>query len=460
MIADKCGVFGITGTRNAAILTYFGLYALQHRGQESCGIVTNDGKKFNRTCGMGKVDEVFSSLDDLKGLKGRMAIGHNRYSTTGSSSSANIQPIVISCKNGPLALGHNGNLTNYTELRKKMEAQGSIFSSTSDTEIILHLLAKSKKTRIEEALAEALKKVTGAYSLVLLSGENLIAVRDPVGVRPLALGKLRKSWVVASETCAFDIIGAKYIRDVEPGEILVLNGKEPKSYKFLPKRKNAFCIFEYIYFSRPDSMIFGSNVDKVRRRLGRQLAREHPVDADIVISVPDSANTIALGYAEESGIPFDMGLIRNHYVGRTFIQPEQNIRDLDVKIKFNPIRGVLKNKRVIVVDDSIVRGTTSKKLVKIIREAGAKEVHLRIAAPPIKWPCFYGIDMPTKRELIASSNSVEEIRKYLAVNSMGYLSLKGLLNLPALPDAGFCDACFSGKYAIRLNGQHKKALKQ
>lgn len=451
MIVDKCGVFGITGTRNAAILTYLGLYALQHRGQESCGIVTNDGKNIHRKCGMGKVDEVFTSIYKLKDLKGRMAIGHNRYSTTGSSSEINIQPVLINYKNGPLALGHNGNLINYNELRRKMESTGSIFSSTSDTEIILHLIARSKKTKIEEALADALKKVSGAYSLVLLSGENLVAVRDPVGVRPLALGKLRKSWVVASETCAFDIIGAKYIRDIEPGEILVMNGSGVQSYHILPKRRHAFCIFEYIYFSRPDSMIFGSNVDKVRRRLGRQLAREHPVEADIVISVPDSSNTIALGYAEESKIRFEIGLIRNHYVGRTFIQPEQKIRDLDVKIKFNPIRGVLKNKRVIIVDDSIVRGTTSRKLVKIIREAGAREVHLRISAPPIAWPCFYGIDMPTRKELIASNRSVESIQKYLGVDSLGYLSLKGLLTLPALPDAGFCHACFSGKYSIKIN---------
>ncbi len=459
MINDKCGVFGITGTRNAATLTYFGLYALQHRGQESCGIVASDGRKFSSKRGMGKVNEVFSSLEDLKSLKGRMAIGHNRYSTTGASTNENIQPLIISYKNGPLALGHNGNLTNYKQLREKMEQQGSIFSSTSDTELILHNIAKSKKDNIAEAMAEALRKVTGAYSLVMLSGDNIVAARDPVGVRPLALGKLRKSWVVASETCAFDIIGAKYIRDVEPGEILVLNGKGLQSYHILPKRRNAFCIFEYIYFSRPDSMIFGSNVDKVRRRLGRQVAKEHPVDADIVISIPDSSNTIGLGYSEESGIPFDIGLIRNHYIGRSFIRPEQKIRDLDVKIKFNPIRGVLKNKRVVVVDDSIVRGTTSKKLVKIIREAGAKEVHLRISSPPISWPCFYGINMPTKRELIASNRSVEQIRRLLGVDSLGYLSLKGLLSLSVLPDAGFCHACFSGKYGIKIHHEFEKERK-
>jgi len=450
MISDKCGVFGITGTRNAAVLTYFGLYALQHRGQESCGIATSHDLRILMKGGMGKVDEVFSTHSQLKELKGRMAIGHNRYSTTGLSSVDNIQPLVINYKNGQLALGHNGNLTNYHRLRKKMEAKGSIFTTSSDTEIILHLVARSKEKRIERALAEALKKVTGAYSLVMLSGENLLAARDPVGVRPLALGRLRHSWVVASETCAFDIIGAKYVRDIEPGEILVANGGGLRSYKLLPKRPHAFCIFEYIYFSRPDSIIYRMNVDKVRRRLGRQLAREHPVEADIVISVPDSSNTAALGFSEATGIPFEIALIRNHYVGRTFIQPEQKIRDLDVKIKFNPVRGVLKDKRVVVVDDSIVRGTTSKKLVKMLREAGAREVHMRISSPPIKNPCYYGIDMPTKKELIGAQRSVESIRRFLGVDSLGYLSLEGMLSLPALPPKEFCHACFSGKYPIKI----------
>jgi amidophosphoribosyltransferase len=459
MIADKCGVFGITGTRNAASLTYFGLYALQHRGQESCGIAVNDGKVIHLKTGMGKVDEVFFAPDQLKGLKGRVAIGHNRYSTTGSSSTTNIQPLLIKYKNGLLAMGHNGNLTNYKQLRRRMEAGGSIFSTTSDSEIILHLMAKSKEKRLELALASALKKVQGAYSMVILANDKLLAARDPSGVRPLALGKLRKSWVVASETCAFDLIGAKYVRDIEPGEILSFNSDGLKSYKVLPKRKHAFCIFEYIYFSRPDSRIFGMNVDKVRRRLGRQLAFEHPVEADIVISVPDSSNTAALGFSEAANIPFEIGLIRNHYIGRTFIQPEQKIRDLDVKIKFNPIHGVLRNKRVVIVDDSIVRGTTSKKLVKMVRHAGAKEVHMRISSPPIKFPCFYGIDMPTKKELIGSARSVESIKNYLGVDTIGYLSIKGMLSLPALPHEGFCHACFSGKYPIRINGgfsEHKE----
>jgi amidophosphoribosyltransferase len=448
MIYDKCGVFGITGTRNAASLTYFGLYALQHRGQESCGIAVSDGKAINLKRGMGKVNEVFHSTEQLKELKGRMAIGHNRYSTTGESSAINVQPLKIDCKFGPLAVGHNGNLTNYARLRKQMESSGSIFATTSDTEAILHLVAKSRKPKIELALADALSKVTGAYSLVMLTGHNLIAARDPSGVRPLAIGKLRKSWVVASETCAFDIIGASYIRDVEPGEIVVANGGGLKSYHLLPKRHHAFCIFEFIYFSRPDSMIFGINVDKIRRRLGRLLAKEHPVDADRVISVPDSSNTAALGFAEATGIRYEMGLIRNHYIGRTFIEPTQKIRDLDVKIKFNPIRGVLKDRRIVVVDDSIVRGTTSKKLVKMIRDAGAKEVHLRISSPPVISPCYYGIDMPTKKELIASQRNVESIRRYLNVDSLGYLSIKGMLGLESLPTKGFCHACFSGKYTI------------
>ncbi len=450
MIYDKCGVFGITGTRNAVTLTYFGLYALQHRGQESCGIAASDGAKITLANGMGKVNEVFAMPGQLKKLKGHMAIGHNRYSTTGESIQTNTQPLMINCKFGPLAIAHNGNLTNYRKLKKAMEAEGSIFGTTSDTEVILHLIAQSKKKRIEQALADALRKVTGAYSLVILTGRNLIAARDPAGVRPLALGKLRNSWVVASETCAFDIIGARYLRDIEPGEILLANGGKLKSYKILPVRRHAFCIFEFIYFSRPDSMIFGINVDKVRRRLGRQLAREHPVEADIVISVPDSSNTAALGFSEAAGIPYEIGLIRNHYVGRTFIEPEQKIRDLDAKIKFNPIRGVLKNKRVVIVDDSIVRGTTSRKLVKLIREAGAKEVHMRISSPPIISPCYYGIDMPTKKELIASNRSVSSIRTYLGVDSLGYLSMDGMLSLAALPKSEYCHACFSGEYTIPI----------
>lgn len=450
MIRDKCGVFAVYGARNAADLTYLGLYALQHRGQESCGIITADNGSFHSRLGMGLVNEVFSSPLDLKGLKGYSAIGHNRYSTTGSSCAENIQPLVINYSRGDLALAHNGNLTNYSRVKKDLEKRGSIFRTSSDTEVILHLLARSKKRRIELALAEALGKVIGAYSTVLLTPKQLVAARDPAGVRPLALGKRRSAWVIASETCAFDMIGAKYIRDVNPGEIIVINGHGVRSYDILKKSRHAFCIFEFIYFSRPDSMIYGMNVDKVRRRLGRHLAREHPVKADIVISVPDSSNTAALGFSEESRIRYDIGFIRNHYVGRTFIRPEQKIRDLDVKKKFNVVRGVVNKKRVVIVDDSLVRGTTSKKLVVMLRDAGAKEVHLRLSSPPIKSPCFYGIDMPTKKELLASRKSVESIRRFLGADSVGYLSIEGMINLPALPPDEFCTACFSGKYPINI----------
>ena len=450
-LRDKCGVFGIYGSRNAGVLTYLGLYALQHRGQESCGIITANSAGFHSHMGMGLINDVFGSPDTLKRLKGHSAIGHNRYSTTGSSTPENIQPLVINYSRGYLALGHNGNLINYLPVKKRLEKAGSIFRTSSDTEVILHLLARSDSEQIERALADSLNQVVGAYSLVLLTPHQLVAARDPAGVRPLALGRKGKTWVIASETCAFDIIGAKYQRDVEPGEIIVIDKKGLHSYpKLLKKSSHAFCIFEFIYFSRPDSKIYGTNVDKVRRRLGRALAQEHPVDADIVISVPDSSNTAALGYSEASGIPYDIGLIRNHYVGRTFIRPAQEIRDLDVKIKFNVVKGAIKNKRVVVVDDSVVRGTTSKKLVQLLRESGAKEVHLRLSSPPIKNPCFYGIDMPTKKELIASSKSVDAICKFLGADSIGYLSLDNMLEMPSLPKGGFCHACFSGKYPLRV----------
>lgn len=458
-IRDKCGVFGIYGVRNAGALTYLGLYALQHRGQESCGIISANNGGFHSRMGMGLVNEVFSSAEDINSLKGRSAIGHNRYSTTGSSSPENIQPLVMNYSRGYLAIGHNGNLTNYRQVKRELEKAGSILRTSSDTEVILHLLARSKKERIEQALAESLKKIVGAFSLVLLTPRQLVAARDPAGVRPLAIGQRRSSWVVASETCAFDIIGAKYVRDVEPGEIIVIDQRGLHSYPgMLKKSPHAFCIFELIYFSRPDSKIYGTNVDKVRRRLGRALAKEHPVEADIIISVPDSSNTAALGFSEESGIPYDIGLIRNHYVGRTFIRPEQKIRDLDVKIKFNIVKGVVKNKRVVVVDDSLVRGTTSKKLVKMLREAGAKEVHLRLSSPPIVSPCFYGIDMPTKSELIASHKSVEAIRRYLGADSIGYLSLNRMLEMPSLPKESFCHACFSGRYPIDISRRARLAL--
>ena len=411
---------------------------------------------------MGLVSEVFSNPQVLKNLSGNRAIGHTRYSTTGASSLINIQPFLITNRSRNLAIAHNGNLTNSLELRTRLDAAGSIFQTTSDTEIILHLAARSRKQTRLERICDALKFVKGAYSLVFLTEDAIIAARDPHGFRPLALGKYGKSWVVASETCAFDLIGARYVRDVEPGEVLEISKSGLKSLHPFKKQKHAMCIFEYIYFSRPDSKIFGENVDKVRRRLGRLLAREHPVEADIVIGIPDSANTATLGYAEESGTRFEIGLIRNHYVGRTFIDPKQTIRNLDVKVKFNPVRGVLEGRRVVVVDDSIVRGTTSRKLVKVIREAGAKEIHFRVSAPPIISPCFFGIDMPTRQELIGANMTVEQIEKYLEVDSLRYLSLEGMLSLKSLPDTDFCSSCFSGKYPIpipKVNGKNRLGVK-
>lgn len=458
VLRDNCGVFGIFGHPRAARLTYFGLYALQHRGQESAGIVTSDRGVFRMHKGMGEVSEVFSEEDTLGGLTGRIAVGHTRYSTTGASSLINIQPFLITNRDRHLAIAHNGNLTNSYVLRKRLDSRGSIFQTTSDTEIIMHLAATSRQQHRIDRICDALKAIRGAYSLLFLTEDSLIAARDSHGFRPLALGKFNKAWVVASETCAFDIIGARYVRDIEPGEVLEIKAGGLTSHFPVRKTKHAFCIFEYIYFSRPDSIIFGENVDKVRRRLGRRLAREHPVDADIVIGIPDSANTATLGFSEESGIRFEIGLIRNHYVGRTFIDPVQNIRDLDVKVKFNPVRGVLKKTRVVVVDDSIVRGTTSGKLVKMIRDAGASEVHVRISAPPIISPCFFGIDMPTKRELIAANMSVGRIENEIGADSLRYLSLKGMLSMPSLPDADFCSSCFSGRYPLKvpeINGKHR-----
>ena len=459
MIHDQCGVFGILGHRQAARLTYLGLYALQHRGQESAGIVTSDNGKVHLHKGMGQVADVFRDQEVIDRLTGNIAIGHTRYSTTGASSLINIQPFLITNRDKYLAVGHNGNLTNSIELRKRLDSKGSIFQTTSDTEIILHLVATSKRATHLERICDALNTIKGAFSLIFLTENSIIAARDARGFRPLAIGKFDGSWVVASETCAFDLIGAKYVRDVEAGEVVEITRRGLKSIFPMKKAQPACCIFEYIYFARPDSKIFGDNVDKVRRRLGRQLAKEHPVDADIVIGIPDSANTATLGFAEASGIPFEIGLIRNHYVGRTFIDPHQEIRDLDVRVKFNPVRGVLNNKRVVVVDDSIVRGTTSKKLVQMIREAGAKEVHFRVSSPPIISPCFFGIDMPTRKELIAANMSVKQIEKYLGVDSLRYLSIEGMLSMPSLPKTSFCTSCFSGKYPMKVPHVNGNKLK-
>ena len=456
MIHDNCGVFGIFGAQKAAEMTYFGLYALQHRGQESAGIVTADQSRLHLYKGMGQVSDIFSDKTIFDRLKGRIAVGHTRYSTTGASFLTNIQPFVITNRNRMLAVAHNGNLTNSLTLKKKLEAGGSIFQTTSDTEIVLHLAAKSKATDSFGQICDAVTKLKGAWCYLFCAENSLIAARDPWGFRPLALGRLNGNWVVASETCAFDIIGARYEREIEPGEVLEISAAGLRSAFPHRKVRHAFCIFEYIYFSRPDSIIFGENVDKVRRRLGRLLAREHPADADIVIGIPDSANTAALGFSEESGIKFEIGLIRNHYVGRSFIDPDQKIRDLDVKVKFNSVKGAIKDKRVVLVDDSIVRGTTSKKLVQMVRNAGAKEIHFRVSSPPIISPCFFGIDMPTRQELIANQKSIEEIRRYLQVESLGYLSVAGMLAMPSLPKEHFCVGCFTARYPLKIEEANNK----
>jgi len=445
---DECGVFGIFNHEEASRLTYLGLYGLQHRGQESAGIVSSDGSELYRSRGMGHVADVFTA-STLEALKGHSAIGHVRYSTSGESVPTNVQPIVSECWRGPAALAHNGNLVNAHELKRELELDGAIFQSTSDTEVILHLLARSPSPDRDEALIQVLKRLQGAYSLLLLSAGALYAIRDGHGVRPLCLGKCDSGYVVASETCAFDLIGAEYIRDIKPGEILKIDASGLSSIIVKPENKPAHCVFEHVYFSRPDSLVFERSVNRMRREMGRQLAREKPVEADLVTPVPDSGVTAALGYAEEAGIPFDFGLIRNHYVGRTFIEPKQSIRHFGVKVKLNPVKEILKGKRVVLIDDSIVRGTTSKKIVQMVRSAGAREVHFRISSPPTIAPCLYGIDTPTFEELIANNKTVEEIREFTTADSLAYLSLDGLLaSVGAKGD--FCSACFDKKYPIPL----------
>jgi amidophosphoribosyltransferase len=452
-MSEQCGIFGIFNHPKAAEMTYLGLYALQHRGQESSGIAVSDGQKLTMHKAMGLVSQAFGNGEVLAGQKGPHAIGHNRYSTTGSSTLVNAQPILIDFKAGQIAAAHNGNLTNALALRRQMEKDGSIFMSTTDTEVIMHLLARSRRTTIEKMILESLSQVNGAYSILFLAPGALYGVRDPRGVRPLILGRLGESWLLSSETCAFDLIGAMIEREVEPGEMVKIDEKGVTSYAvplFERIKNQAHCIFEYIYFSRPDSFVFGHNVDKIRRRFGRQLALSHPCPgADVVIGIPDSATTAALGFAEESKVKFDIGLIRNHYVGRTFIHPVQSGRDLNVRIKFNPVKGVIKGKNIILVDDSIVRGTTMKKLVNLVKTAEPASIHLRISSPPIICPCFYGIDMPTKEELIASSKNVEEIRKHLGVDSLGYLSIDSMLSVFKPEERpNFCTACFSGNYYV------------
>lgn len=455
-----CGLFGIFGHPDSVKLTYLGLFALQHRGQESAGIVTSSGKAMEGHRGMGLVVDVFTK-ERLESLSGNLAMGHVRYSTTGSSLIKNAQPFQVDTSFGPLAIGHNGNLVNALQLRDKLEKAGSIFQSTMDSELIVHLITKSKKNKFEDKLVDALSRVKGAYSLLLMTENQLIAVRDPRGFRPLCLGKLGRSFVVASETCALDLIQAKYLREVEPGEIIFIDKNGMRSIKPFAKVKHAFCIFEYIYFARPDSNIFGKNVYLTRKRQGARLSREHPVKADLVTPIPDSGNYAALGFAEASGIPFELAIIRNHYIGRTFIQPSQHIRDFGVKVKLNPVRELLKDKRIAVIEDSIVRGTTSKTRIRTLREAGAKEVHMRVSCPPHRYSCFYGIDFPTREELIASLHSVDEIKDYLGLDSLGYLSLAGLLASMPLPGGEFCVACFTGNYpAKRREGVNKCSLER
>ncbi|HVM95523.1 MAG TPA: amidophosphoribosyltransferase [Candidatus Acidoferrales bacterium] len=455
---EECGVVGVFGHSEAANLAYLSLYALQHRGQESAGIVSAHEDVLLSHRGLGLVNEVFNE-DIIRKLKGTAAIGHNRYSTAGKTLLKNTQPFVVEYGRGGLAVAHNGNLVNARELREHLEGQGSIFQSNVDTEVIMHLIAVSRGERVIDRIIAALAQVRGAYSLVFLTPRELIAARDPNGFRPLVLGRIedKNAVVVASETCALDLIGAKYEREVEPGEVLRISDDGIESFRPFPSSPRTACVFEYIYFSRPDSRIYGRNVYEVRKEYGRQLAREQGVAADIVIPVPDSGVPAALGFAEESGLPFDMGLIRNHYVGRTFIEPRDNIRHFGVKVKLNAQADVLKGKRVVVVDDSIVRGTTSKKIVQMVRQAGATEVHMRISSPPTIGPCFYGVDTPTKEELIAHDNSVEAIRQFITADTLGYLSERGMFAFLKQGETnGFCAACFTGRYPVPVTDAGRK----
>jgi len=448
-LREECGIFGIYHHPEAANLAYLGLYALQHRGQESAGISTADGHRVRAWRGMGYVADVFNE-SRLHELQGRSAIGHVRYSTAGASKLENAQPILIDCAHGQIAVCHNGNLVNAPDLRTRLVQEGSIFQTSSDTEVVLHLFARSKAPTAEEAVVESIGQVTGAFSILMLTRDQLIAARDPHGFRPLALGRLGDAWIVCSETCALDLIGATHVRDVEPGEVVVISDKGLKSRKPYPPARLAHCIFEHVYFSRPDSYVFGQSVNEVRTELGRQLARETPVEADVVVPIPDSGVCAAMGYAETSGLPFRMGLIRNHYVGRTFIQPQQSIRHFGVKVKLNPVRSILEGRRVVLLDDSIVRGTTSRKIVKMIKAAGAREVHMRISCPPTISPCFYGVDTPRRTELIAATHTLEEIRKYVQADSLAYLSLDGLLAAVGRDSGSYCTSCYTGQYPVEF----------
>jgi amidophosphoribosyltransferase len=444
---EECGVFGIYGHSEASNLTYLGLYALQHRGQESAGIAASDGTQIRVSKAMGYVNEVFNN-ETLAHLPGHIAMGHVRYSTAGESRVANAQPIVVDSMHGQLAVGHNGNLVNATELREALVRMGAIFQATTDTEVIVHLFARSREKGVAAALVDALSQVRGAFSFVMMTKESLIGVRDPHGFRPLAIGKRGDAWVICSETCAMDLIGATSVRDVEPGEIVIANAQGLKSLKPFGTARQAQCIFEHVYFARPDSYVFGESVNEIRTEFGRRLAREAGVDADVVVPIPDSGVCGAIGYSEASLLPMRMGLIRNHYVGRTFIEPQQSIRHFGVRVKLNPVRSILEGKRVVLVDDSIVRGTTSRKIVRMVRDAGATEVHMRICCPPTISPCFYGVDTPRRSELIAATHTLEEIRKYLNADTLAYLSLEGLVDSVKGGRSRYCTSCYTGQYPV------------
>ena len=444
---EECGVFGIVGHPEAANMTYLGLYALQHRGQESAGIAASDGHLIRLERAMGYVADVFNS-QNLSELGGSMAIGHVRYSTAGESQVANAQPFLIDCAHGQMAICHNGNLVNASELKDALVRDGSIFQSTTDTEVVLHLYARSRKGTVEDAVIDAVSQVQGAFSFAMMTRDRLIAVRDPHGFRPLALGRLGDAYVVCSETCAMDLIGATFVRDVEPGEILIISAEGVRSLKPFAPAHLAQCVFEHVYFSRPDSYVFGKSVNEVRTTFGRVLAREQAVPADVVVPVPDSGVCAAMGFADESKIPLRMGLIRNHYVGRTFIQPQSSIRHFGVKVKLNPVKSILEGKRVVLVDDSIVRGTTSRKIVKMVRAAGATEVHVRISCPPTISPCFYGVDTPRRSELIAATHTLEEITTYLNADSVGYLSHEGMMSVLGRQSGQYCSSCYTGHYPV------------
>ncbi len=444
---DECGVFGIYGHPEAPALTRLGLYALQHRGQESAGIATADGERLRLTRAMGQVSEAFDERF-LNSMTGDVAVGHVRYSTAGDSRIVNAQPILIDCVHGEIALCHNGNLVNAAELRSYLVGQGHIFQTNSDTEVVLHLYARSQAPTPQDAIVESVAQVRGAFSLLLLTKDHLIAVRDPHGFRPLALGTLGDATVICSETCALDLIGAKYQRDVEPGEVLVIGRDGHRSYRPFQSAQLSHCVFEHVYFARPDSLVFGRSVNEIRTNLGRLLAEEAPADADVVVPIPDSGMCAAVGFAEESGLPIRMGLIRNHYVGRTFIAPQQEIRGFRVRVKLNPVRSILENKKVILVDDSLVRGTTSRKIVGMVRAAGAREIHMRISCPPTVSPCYYGIDTPSRSELLGATHSIDEIRDFVQSDTLSYLSLDGLRQAVGRRSGDYCTSCYTGEYPV------------